>query len=115
MGVSEDVMITWESKITPWESMSFNPGIVTMPCFHESVLWIEMEEQDSFQIDKTQVAMACKKLQPGVNKLILHIEEDNMGISTGADVVNDIGGTSFQFGEIKSENTAQYTFTYMVE
>lgn len=116
MGVSQDVMITWSSEITPWEVMAFKPGIVTMPCFHDSVLWIEMEEQDDFQLDKAQVAMACKKLQPGEeNKLILHIEEDSMGITTGADVINDIRGTSFKFGSALSERTAQYTFTFLVE
>ena len=48
MGVSEDVMITWTNKVRPWESFSFSPGIVTMPCFHDAVFWIEMEEQDTF-------------------------------------------------------------------
>jgi len=59
--------------------------------------------------------MACKKLQIGVNKIIMHIEEDVAGISNGADVANDVGGTSFHFGSENSDKTAQYTFTFIVE
>ena len=84
-----------------------------MPCFQESVLWIEMEEQDLFQIDKSQIAMACKNLQLGTNKLIMHIQEDNAGISNGASVISVPGSTNFTFGD-PSPNTAQYTFTFNV-
>ena len=117
MGVSKDVMITWSNEIHAWETQTFRPGIVTMPCFHESVLWLEMEEQDTFAIEKTQVAMACKNLQIGYNKLITHLTENSAGISNKADVVRDVvgGGASFQFGSLDSEKTAQYTFTFNVE
>ena len=99
-------MITWKNTIVPWEKKSFSPGIVTMPCFHDSVLWLEMEEQDQYQIDKTQIAMACKNLQLGQNKLITHIEENNAGISNGADVINGTIGTSFKFGSENTDKTA---------
>ena len=116
MGVSKEVMITWKNDIHAWESFSFSPGIVTMPCFHESVLWIEMEEQDTFAIEKTQIAMACKNLQLGRNKLITHIEENNAGIMNNASVVKDvIKGASFKFGSGNADKTAQYTFTFNVE
>ena len=88
-----------------------------MPCFHESVFWLEMEEQDTFAIEKTQIAMACKNLQIGNNKIITHLEENNAGILNKADVVRDVvgGSSSFKFGSLDSEKTAQYTFTFNVE
>ena len=76
-----------------------------------------MEEQDTFAIEKTQVAMACKNLQIGYNKIITHLEENNAGILNKADVVRDVvgGSASFKFGSLDSEKTAQYTFTFNVE
>ena len=60
--------------------------------------------------------MACKNFQIGQNKLILHIEEDNAGITNGADYVNDvISGASFKFGQFNSDKVAQYTFLFNVE
>ena len=52
MGVSRDIMITWSDNIEEFEEKNFSPGIITMPCFNAGVLWIEIEEQDDFQIDK---------------------------------------------------------------
>ena len=75
-----------------------------------------MEEQDTFAIEKTQIAMACKNLQLGRNKLITHIEENNAGIMNNASVVKDvIKGASFKFGSGNADKTAQYTFTFNVE
>ena len=74
-----------------------------------------MEEQDSFETDKSQVAIACKNLQVGRNKLIVPISESNPDfISTGASVIQDPIGTSFRFGS-GNANTAQYTFTFNVK
>lgn len=62
--------------------------------------------------------MACKNFQLGVNKLVLHIEEDNAGIVNSASVVQEISGAKFNFGGGSSANSdkiAQYTFTFNVE
>ena len=50
-GVSSDVMIVWSDTMTIWQEHFFSSGIVTMPCFNESVLWIEIEEQDNSVTD----------------------------------------------------------------
>ena len=84
-----------------------------MPCFQESILWIEMEEQDTFQIDKAQIAMACQNLQLGQNKIVMHIAENNAGINNSASILSSPSGTSFNFGD-QTPNTAQYTFTFNV-
>lgn len=84
-----------------------------MPCFDAGVLWIEMEEQDRYAVDKTQLGMACKNLQIGTNEIVAHIKEDVAGIGNDADVVNTVLGTSFSFGS-EDEKTAQYTFTFEV-
>ena len=99
LGVSADVMITWQNSITPYEQQDFDPGVITLPCFQEGVLWIEMEEQDVFQIDKAQIAMSCHNLALGKNKIIIHIEEDNAGIDNSAKIVDTPTTTSFNFGD----------------
>ena len=48
MGVSEDIMITYTDTIVEFEIKEFSRGIITMPCFNDSVLWVEIEEQDTF-------------------------------------------------------------------
>ena len=85
-----------------------------MPCFNDSVLWIEIEEQDNSVVDFSQMAMACKNLQIGVNDIVMHITEDNSGIANAADVAKSTLGTSFSFGSGENDKTAQYTFKFNV-
>jgi len=62
MGVNDDILITWRDTIVPNEEKAFPIGVLTFPCFYESVFWIELEEDDNFIIDKAQVAVDCKNL-----------------------------------------------------
>ena len=71
MGVSRDVMITWNDTMRKYDTKSFTPGIVTFPCFHDSTLWIEMEEQDTFKsesISKIIFVSACKNYTQDCSK-----------------------------------------------
>ena len=40
MGVDEYVYILWEGDIRKWATKRFNPNVVTLTCFHDSVFWI---------------------------------------------------------------------------
>ena len=44
MGVNDDIMITWQDTIVPFEEKLFPTGVLTFPCFDASVFWIEVEE-----------------------------------------------------------------------
>ena len=111
MGVNDDVMIIWKDTFRPNDVKEFDKGIITFPCFDASVLWIEVEEEDSYIVDKAQVAVACQNLQIGMNEIVIHVEENGTGVSVEASILKTIFGTTFNFGHSNDNKIAQYTFT----
>ena len=77
-----------------------------MPCFSDGILWVELEEIDSFQVDKAQLAIACSGLETGENELIVSITEDGATVSTNPLKVDSILGATFSFGGSDAPGTA---------
>ena len=111
MGVNRDIMITWSDDVEQFEEKSFSPGVITMPCFNSSVLWIEMEEQDKVEVDKVQVAVACADLVEGVNQIEIYLNEDSTGSTGSAVKVSKDDQSIFTFGTDK-RHSALYIFTF---
>ena len=86
LGVDRDVMITWSNTMTLHQERLISPGIITMPCFNNSALWIEIEESGNSVINFSNRAMACKNLEIGVNEITMHIIKDYSGIVNAGDV-----------------------------
>ena len=59
-GVGEYFLFTYRNDFRRNQKRTVDPALISMPCFHDDVFYIDMTEQDDFVNEKSQIVMACK-------------------------------------------------------
>lgn len=59
-GVDEYFLFTYQEDFEENQEHLVDPTLISMPCFHEGVFWIEMKEKDDFVNEESQSMLACK-------------------------------------------------------
>lgn len=59
-GVDDYFLFTYKNTFKRNQGRLVDPGLISMPCFHESVFYIDMTEKDDITDEKSQIVMACK-------------------------------------------------------
>ena len=76
IGINDYFMYTWKDTMEENQHRLFETSLITMPCFNDSVLWFEIEEEDAYKNDKASVAITCKNLALGSNEIVINVITD---------------------------------------
>ena len=76
IGISDYFMYVWKDSMEENQQRLFETGLITMPCFDDSYLWLEIEEEDAYDADNAKVSISCNSLALGSNEIVIEVIED---------------------------------------
>ena len=59
-GIGQYFVFTYMNDFLPGMEYAFDPSYISMPCFHDDIIYIDLKERDRWVNEKSRITLACK-------------------------------------------------------